>query len=367
MIFIESYILNPLDVRGGENILEPITTFGGYKSNITINSDGSGRMVYNNSDYTISLSNDLIVGNTSYFTLSNVGNNDSVKLYEDSTLISTTTGNSVAYTPSVAGEHEIYFKINNVSTGTITVTAYTLTSTTISGITPVNNIVYFHATEALQVTIKPNISEDVELNNIPCVITYGSRTMNVAVSNLGTTVSIQHLLTSSASTNTLSINCAGDTTTYTVQEYFSVFATGMMSEQYLTNITPSGNLRSIIQRGVWGIINPTSGTQYVKVDDAGISEDILTYLKLEIDGNSPVGSIYICDESKTTLQTISISSSDKMLHLRLSSTSQGYLLEVAQSGGATTQYHSIEGREYYIGVPGSDKILIIKSLLYGVK
>ena len=240
MIIIESYLLKPEKVRAGENLLNTITTYGGHKTNIIINNDGTGEIIYNNSDYTISLSNDLIVGGTSTFTLSNVSNSDTVEFYEDNTLVSTTTGNTVNYTPTIAGEHTIYFKVNNVPTNTMTVTAYTLTSVSYSKIgSDVSNAGTYLCTylyignstnsnKNFQVTLKPLISEDVTLNNIKCNVTYGSNTYTYNLSTEGTVINIPLLWSSCETTNTLSITVGQWTLSKNIIEYFSVFKKGQI-------------------------------------------------------------------------------------------------------------------------------------------
>ena len=126
MIKIESYILKPNQVRGGENILNPITNWGGHNASITVNGDGSGELKYNNSDYTHSLTGVLVKGLESTFTLANVTSNDTVELYEDGTLVQTRTGNTFKYTPTTPGEHEYYFRINGTPTTSFTETVYTV-------------------------------------------------------------------------------------------------------------------------------------------------------------------------------------------------------------------------------------------------
>ena len=368
MIIIESYILNPAHVRGGENILEPITSFGGYKANISINSDGSGTLVYNNSDYTISLQNDLIVGHTSYFTLSNVSNSDTVKLYEDSQLISTTTGNSVAYTPTVAGEHSIYFTVNNVATNAIDVVAYTLTSTTISGITTVDNISYFYCKENLSVTVKPNLDEDDVVNNIPCTITYGSRTINTTVSNRGTTISIEPLLTSSANTNTLTINCAGDITTYTVQEYFDALIPGMFGKPKLSSlILDAGLTEPLVGNRMWGIANTTDSAKYVTVQDVylGGSDTSDSRLVLHVIKESTVGGVQITNYNKNAIATCPTTNVDKTIVVKSTkASSSSYPLEVSQDGTLVNELPNIS-HQYRIKIP-ANTLLVFDYLLYGV-
>ena len=266
MIIIESYILKPAHVRGGENILNPITSYGGYKSNITINNDGSGTIVYNNSDYIVSVSNDLIVGSTSYFTISNVVNTDTVELYEDSVLISTTTGNTVAYTPTTAGVHSIYLRVNNASTQAFEVNVYTLTSTTIN-IPTYDGVAYFPIIlREFTFTVKPNLLEDVTLNNIPCTITYGSNTYNFVVTTRGTQISIPALLNSSSNTNTLTINCAGDVSTYAMQEHYSAFKQTLTNYyMYLNYVRADEGISTLVASdNTLRYINNSDSVKYVK-------------------------------------------------------------------------------------------------------
>ena len=194
MILInEPYTLKPEKIRAGENILNTITTYGGYHTNIQISSDGTGEIGYNNSDYTISISNDLIVGGTSTFTISNVTNNDTVEFYEDTVLISSTTGNTVTYTPTTAGEHTIYFRINNTPTTPMKVTVYTVDNLTVNlNAQTINSATYCYA-KGINLQIKPIILEGETLNNIPCIIRYGDRTQNITVPSTGTTINVPPL------------------------------------------------------------------------------------------------------------------------------------------------------------------------------
>lgn len=206
MILInEPYTLKPEKIRAGENILNTITTYGGYRTNIQINNDGTGEIGYNNSDYTISLNNDLIVGGTSTFTISNVTNNDTVEFYEDSVLISSTTGNTVTYTPTTAGEHLIYFRINNTPTNSMKVTVYTVNNLTVNlSAQTINGATYCYA-RGINLQIKPIILEGGTLNNIPCTINYGDRTQNITVPSTGTTINVPPLNNPIGTKHTLKI------------------------------------------------------------------------------------------------------------------------------------------------------------------
>ena len=225
MILInEPYTLKPEKIRAGENILNTITTYGGYRTNIQINNDGTGEIGYNNSDYTISISNDLIVGGTSTFTISNVTNNDTVEFYEDTVLISSTTGNTVTYTPTTAGEHLIYFRINNTPTNPMKVTVYTVDNLTVNlNAQTINGAKYCYA-KGINLQIKPIILEGETLNNIPCIIRYGDRIQNITVPSTGTTINVPPLNDSIGTEHTLQIRI-GERVHYITHliEYYDIY------------------------------------------------------------------------------------------------------------------------------------------------
>ena len=271
MILInEPYTLKPEKIRAGENILNTITTYGGYRTNIQINNDGTGEIGFNNSDYTISLNNDLIVGGTSTFTISNVTNDDTVEFYEDTVLISSTTGNTVTYTPTTAGEHLIYFRINNTPTTPRKVTVYTVNTFNeeLIGVKTINEVNYIYA-GGINLRVKPVVVEGETLDNILCTVEYGDRTIKYSVSSNGKTIAIPPLNQRiSDSPGPLKISIAGVSHTIpNVKEYYDIYLKDSQNNYIL-------DLRNI---RVTGDVTPTNNG-LVLSHDGGIDLSITEYL-----------------------------------------------------------------------------------------